>query len=138
MLEKYVILGKSVDLVRGRGKFSILSDCMESCFGAIYLDGGLSPCKKMIIQFINNKQIDLLLDGSIIKDYKTLLQEITQKNQNCLPSYKVLKEEGLDHQKKFYIEVFINNHAYGKGIGKNKKEAEQLAAYQALIKMKAL
>ena len=51
----------------------------------------------MIIQFINNKQIDLLLDGSIIKDYKTLLQEITQKNQNCLPSYKVLKEEGLEH-----------------------------------------
>lgn len=138
MLEKYVILGKSVDLVRGRGKFSILSDCMESCFGAIYLDGGLSPCKKIIIQFINNKQIDLLLDGRIIKDYKTLLQEITQKNQNCLPSYKVLKEEGLEHQKKFYIEVFINNQAYGKGIGKNKKEAEQVAAYQALKKIKAL
>jgi len=138
MLEKYVILGKSVDLVRGRGKFSILSDCMESCFGAIYLDGGLNPCKKIIIQFINNKQIDLLLDGHIIKDYKTLLQEITQKNQNCLPSYKVLKEEGLEHQKKFYIEVFINNQTYGKGIGKNKKEAEQVAAYQALKKMKAL
>ena len=136
MLEKYIILGKSVDLIRGRGKFSILADCTEAFFGALYLDGGLNPCKKIIISFINNEQINLL-DKRIIKDYKTLLQEITQKKMNCLPSYKVLKVAGLEHQKKFHIEVRVGNHIYGKGVGKNKKEAEQDAAYQALKKMKA-
>ncbi len=136
-LEQYIVLGKSVDLIGGRGKFSILADCMEACLGAIYLDGGLNPCKKMIINFITNEQIDLV-NGCIIKDYKTLLQEKTQKILNCLPSYKVLKVEGLEHQKKYYIEVTINNHVYGKGIGKNKKEAQQDAAYQALKKWKPI
>lgn len=138
MLEKHIILGKSIDLSRGRGKFSILADCMESCLGAIYLDGGLKPCKKIIINFINNEQMDLFLDERVIRNYKTFLQEITQKKLNCLPFYKVFKEEGLDHQKKFYITVLIDNNIFGKGIGKSKKEAEQDAAYQALKKMKAI
>ncbi len=138
MLEKYIIIGNSVDLSRGRGKFSILADCMEACLGAIYLDSGLKPCKRIIINFINNEQMDLLLDEHVIRNYKTFLQEITQKKLNCLPCYKVLKEEGLDHQKKFYITVLIDNNIFGKGIGKSKKEAEQDAAYQALKKMKVI
>ncbi len=138
MLEKHIIIGNSVDLSRGRGKFSILADCMEACLGAIYLDSGLKPCKKIIINFISNEQMDLLLDERVIRNYKTFLQEITQKKLNCLPFYKVLKEEGLDHQKKFYITVLIDNNIFGKGTGKSKKEAEQDAAYQALKKMKVI
>jgi ribonuclease-3 len=138
MLEKYIVLGKSVDLVKGRGKFSILADCMESCLGAIYLDGGLKPCKKIIIKLISNEDIDFLINDSIIKNYKSLLQEISQKKFNCLPVYRILKEKGLDHQKKFFVNVFVENNFYGKGIGKNKKEAEQNAAYNALKKLKAI
>ncbi|MFW6130668.1 MAG: ribonuclease III, partial [Atribacterota bacterium] len=135
-LDKYVILGKSVDLIRGRGKFSILADCMEACFGAIYLDGGLEPCKKIIGGFISN-ELNLLFDWSLTRDHKTILQEITQKNLSSLPDYKVSKEEGLEHQKKFFVEVIIDNKIYGKGVGKNKKEAEQDAACQAIKKIKS-
>lgn len=138
MLEKYIVLGKSVDLVRGRGKFSILADCMESCLGAIYLDGGLKPCKKIILKLINSENINFLIDDSIIKNYKSFLQEITQKKYDCLPLYKLSQEKGLDHQKKFYVNVIIKNNVYGKGIGKNKKEAEQNAAYSALKKLKVI
>ncbi len=134
-LKKYIHLGKSVDLVRGRGKFSILADCMESCLGAIYLDGGFGDCVRIISHFIDLKQDDLLSENTI-RDYKTLLQEKTQKKLNCLPAYKMIKEEGLEHQKKFYVEVLVKGHFYGKGIGKNKKEAEQKAAFQALKQLK--
>jgi ribonuclease III len=133
-LEKYIILGKSVDLVKGRGKFSILADCMEACLGSIYLDGGLGPCKKIVTDFIREEHLNLL-DRRIVRDYKTILQEITQKDFNCLPTYRLLREEGLEHQKKFYVEVIIDNDSYGKGTGKNKKEAEQDAAYQAIKKI---
>jgi ribonuclease III len=138
MLEKYIVLGKSVDLVKGRGKFSILADCMESCLGAIYLDGGLNPCKEIIIKLINNENIDFLIDDSIIKNYKSFLQEISQKKFNCLPVYKILKEKGFDHQKEFFVDVFVENNLFGNGIGKSKKEAEQNAAFNALKNMKAI
>lgn len=75
MLEKHIIIGNSVDLSRGRGKFSILADCMEACLGAIYLDSGLKPCKKIIINFISNEQMDLLLDERVIRNYKTFCRK---------------------------------------------------------------
>lgn len=137
-LDKNIIFGKSVDLAKGRGKFSILADCMESCLGAIYLDGGLKPCKKIIIKLISNKNIEFLIDYSIIRNYKTFLQEITQKKFNTLPKYKLSQEDGLDHKKIFFINVIINDNIFGEGIGKSKKEAEQNAAYHALKKMKAI
>ena len=133
-LEKYLILGKSVDLVKGRGKFSILADCMEACLGSIYLDGGLFPCKMIINHFIDQEWFDLLNDYSV-NDHKTLLQEITQKKFHTLPTYRLVKQEGLEHRKKFFVEVIIDNHVYGKGIGKSKKEAEQDAAFQAVKKI---
>ncbi|MGD9551858.1 MAG: putative dsRNA-binding protein, partial [Candidatus Caldatribacteriota bacterium] len=58
------------------------------------------------------------------------------KKFNCLPSYKILKEEGLEHQKIFHIAVYIGGNVFGVGTGKNKKEAEQDAAYHALKKLK--
>lgn len=133
-LEENIFLGKSVNLSRGRGKFSILADCMEACIGAIYLDGNLSACRRVIYHFIQEECKDLL-DEKMIRDYKTLLQESSQKQFNCLPDYRLIKEEGLEHQKVFYIEVRINRKIFGKGTGKNKKEAEQSAACQALNKI---
>jgi len=137
-LEENIITGKSVDLKRGRGKFSILVDCLESCFGALYMDGGLKPCKKVINNLIKDKEIKELLDRENIRDYKTMLQEISQKNYNCLPKYKIIKDEGLDHQKVFSAVALIKNDIYGEGSGTSKKEAEQNAAYQALNKIKNL
>ncbi|MGE4412304.1 MAG: ribonuclease III [Candidatus Caldatribacteriota bacterium] len=134
-LEDFVIIGKSVNLTKGREKYSILADCLEACLGAIYLDGGFNFCKKIINRFIKQEQTDLL-NKREIRDYKTSLQEFTQKKFNCLPSYKILKEEGLEHQKIFHIAVYIGGNVFGVGTGKNKKEAEQDAAYHALKKLK--
>ena len=130
-LENYISLGKGVDLKKGRGKFSILTDCLEACLGAIYLDGGINNCRRIINNFIEKENIDSLIKDQI-NDYKTYLQELTQKRFHCLPFYRVVKEEGLEHQKTFYTEVSIKNRVYGIGSGKNKKEAEQNAAYHAL------
>jgi len=133
-LEDFITLGKSVDLKKGRGKFSILADCLEACLGAIYMDGGINHCQKVINYFIEKEKVKILIKSQI-NDYKTFLQELTQKKFQCLPSYKIVKEEGLEHQKTFYIEVYIGKRFYGTGSGKNKKEAEQNAAYSALKKL---
>ncbi len=130
-LENYISLGKGVDLKKGRGKFSILADCLEACLGAIYLDGGINHCQRIISNFIDKEKLEFLIKNQI-NDCKTYLQELTQKKFQCLPFYKIIKEGGLEHQKIFYTEVLIKNQVYGVGSGKNKKEAEQNAAYRAL------
>ncbi len=136
-LENYITLGKGIDIKKGRGKFSILADCLEACLGAICLDGGIHHCQKIVNRFIEKENIPLVIKD-LTNDYKTVLQEYTQKNFYCLPSYKIVKEEGLEHEKIFYIELYIGDLLYGSGSGKNKKEAEQTAAYQALKKLRFL
>ncbi|MEQ8172014.1 MAG: putative dsRNA-binding protein, partial [Candidatus Eremiobacterota bacterium] len=71
-------------------------------------------------------------------DYKTLLQEISQSRYHCLPIYKVTEELGPEHEKTFHITVYVNNILMGNGLGKTKKEAGQLAAQEAIKKLKAL
>ncbi len=135
-LENYITLGKSVNFKKGRGKFSILTDSLEACLGAVYLDGGIHHCQKIVFGFMEKNKIETLVKNHIV-DYKTFLQELTQRDFQCLPSYKTVKEEGLDHQKMFFIEVNIRGLLYGTGSGKNKKEAAQNAAYHALKKLGA-
>ena len=136
-LDKYIILGKGVDLKRGRGEFSILADCLEACLGAVFLDGGIDNCEKIIHHMLNEENIELIAN-SHVNDFKTYLQELSQKTFHCLPSYQTIKETGLEHQKTFYMQVYIGTQLYGTGSGKNKKEAEQNAAYCALKKLKML
>ena len=136
-IDRYIILGKGIDLKKGRGKFSILADCLEACLGAIFIDSGINSCEKVIQRFLSNEKIELFTNDQI-SDFKTLLQEFTQKKFHCLPSYSTIKEAGLEHQKTFSMEVCIGTQVYGSGSGKNKKEAEQNAAYYALKKLKIL
>lgn len=136
-LGKYIILGKGEDSTGGRKKLSILADCFEALLGAIYLDGGLQRAKKIISLFIK-KETELIIKGKQGEDYKTLLQEISQKKIKCLPEYFLIKEKGPDHKKIFCIEVRLKKIAYGSGIGENKKEAEQEAAQDALKKLKVI
>jgi len=136
-LGKYIILGKGEDSTGGRKKLSILADCFEALLGAIYLDSGLQKAKKIISAFIK-KEMELIIKGKYGEDYKTLLQEISQKKMKCLPEYRLIKEKGPDHKKIFCIEVRLNKIAYGTGTGENKKEAEQDAAQDALKKLKVI
>ena len=136
-LGKYILLGKGEDLTGGRKKLSILADCFEALLGAIYLDSGLIKTKKIISSFIK-EEIALIIKGKYEEDFKTLLQEISQKNMKCLPEYFLIKEKGPDHKKIFCIEVKLKKITYGTGAGENKKVAEQDAAKKALIKLKAI
>ena len=109
---------------------SILSDAFEALIAAIYIDGGIEPASKHILNFIipaikNSKK-------KKVKDYKTTLQEIVQKNPGERLEYVLIGESGPDHNKHFVVEVHLNSNVIGKGGGRSKKEAEQQAAREAL------
>jgi ribonuclease III len=115
----------------GRENPSILEDSVESLIGAIYLDGDLKSAKKFFKTHVIPHARELLSNGQL-KDSKSLLQEKVQSQGLNSPAYKIVKEQGPDHQKEFTVAVFINNKKISQGVGKNKQEAEQKAAQQAL------
>lgn len=130
-LGKYLYLGKGEDHTGGRKRKSILSDALEAVIGAIYLDGGFTNAKEFVLRFImtdiENKQL--------FYDSKTILQELVQGNFTENLSYHLIKEEGPDHNKIFFVEVYIGDSCYGEGKGRTKKAAEQDAAYHAILEL---
>lgn len=132
-LGKYLRLGKGEDHTGGRKRKSILSDALEAVIGAIYLDGGFTNAKEFVLRFImtdiENKQL--------FYDSKTILQEIIQSRQDGELSYEILKEEGPDHNKSFEVRALVGDQEIGRGKGRTKKAAEQLAAYNGILKLKA-
>ena len=116
----------------GRFRESITSDALEALIGAIYLDGGFANAKEFILKYILND-----LEGKrLFYDSKTILQEMVQGGQEKGIVYQLVGEEGPDHNKSFRVEVVIGGEAFGCGIGRTKKAAEQEAAYQAILKLK--
>ena len=127
-LGKYILLRKGEEATGGRGRDSIISDVMEAVIGAIYLDGGIEEAdkfvKKYILSDLENKQL--------FYDSKTILQERVQKTGRTIV-YDLVSETGPDHDKTFTVEAIIDGRTAGKGQGRNKKTAEQQAAYQVLL-----
>ncbi|HAE52823.1 MAG TPA: ribonuclease III [Ruminococcus sp.] len=129
-LGDYLLLGKGEENTGGRERPSILADAFEAVLAAIYLDGGMEAAKRHVMRFMpkdmgNGKKL-------IFSDFKTVLQEIVQKNPEEKVEYVLTGEEGPDHNKIFIVEVCLNGQVIGKGRGKSKKDAEQLAAKEAL------
>ena len=133
-VDNYILIGKGEEYSGGRTKKAILADCMEAIIGAYYLDSGFKLARTFILTHIVPEINKVLLDKHK-KDYKTLLQELVQKMYKCYPKYNLVKKTGPDHDKTFWIEVKINNQTFGPGKGKNKKEAEQIAAGLAYKKL---
>lgn len=127
-------LGRGEELTGGRERSSILADGLEALMAAIYLDGGYDCVKKFIFKFMGNI-IDDSINGKILLDYKTRLQEVIQGSMKQELVYEIYDEKGPDHNKVFYVRVRLNNKVMGKGDGGNKKEAEQLAAKRALERL---
>ena len=129
-LGKYIFLGKGEEHTGGRDRHSILADAFEALIAAIYIDGGIEPASKHILNFV----IPAIKASKKrpVNDYKTTLQEIIQKNPGELLEYVLVDESGPDHNKHFVVEVHLNSNVIGKGGGKSKKEAEQQAAREAL------
>ena len=132
-LGDYLLLGKGEEATGGRKRDSITSDAMEALIGAIYLDGGFTSAKEFIHRFV----LTDLEDKKLFYDSKTILQEMVQADMNKEISYRLTGEEGPDHNKSFSVEVLIGGKAYGAGQGRTKKAAEQQAAYEAILKLRA-
>ena len=99
--------------------------------GAIYLDGGPTVALKFFKRFVIPHATKLLKNAQL-KDSKSLLQERAQSKGFNSPIYKIIKEQGPDHKKNFTITVFVNGKEISQGKGKNKQEAEQIAAQKAI------
>ncbi|KAF2956441.1 ribonuclease III [Marinitoga sp. 38H-ov] len=132
-LGDYILLSKNEERYGGREKHSIISDLFEAILGAIYLSLGFEKAKEFALKHLN-EYIDLSIKGKLFLDYKTRLQELTQKDLKIRPEYKLIRQDGPPHNRTFVIDVIINGKKYGRGIGKSKKVAEQLAAREACEK----
>lgn len=128
-LGEYMRLGRGEEHTGGRERPSIMADMVEAIIAAIYLDGGLEESSAFIMEHVL-KGADI--SGRHIADYKTQLQELVQRQSDRHISYELVGEEGPDHNKLFTFAVSINGGEAGRGSGRTKKEAEQMAAKKAL------
>jgi len=114
---------------------SLLANVFEAVTGAIYLDAGLGAAREFILRNLSS-QIELVENDRHHKNYKSILQELSQREFNELPVYHVLKEEGPDHMKSFLVATVIGNKNYESAWGRSKKEAEQNSAMATLRRLK--
>lgn len=130
-LGQELFLGRGEQATGGRERPSILADAWEAVIGAIYLQYGLQEARRIILELLK-PAIEEVATGNY-GDYKTLLQEKAQKEESEV-GYRILAEEGPDHNKQFTAGVYLRGKLMGKGMGRTKKEAEQHAAKQLLEK----
>lgn len=128
---EFLKLGKGEDKNGGRERDSILADAFEAVLASIYLDGGMAAARKHVMNTVL-RDLKHHCDEDTFKDYKTTLQEIIQRNPEESVTYILIDESGPDHDKSFTVEVHLNSNTIGTGTGKSKKQAEQMAAKQAL------
>ena len=134
-LGEYMRLGRGEEHTGGRQRPSILADMVESVIAALYLDsGGLEEPRRFIMaQILQGVEIG---ETHRSADYKTELQELVQRRADQHIAYELIGESGPDHNKLFSFRVTINGESAGEGSGRTKKEAEQMAACEALRKLK--
>ena len=130
-LDKYIMLGKGEENTGGRSRDSIISDACEALIGAIYLDGGFANAKEFILHFILND----LDNKQLFFDSKTILQEIVQARGKEVV-YSLVSEEGPEHNKIFTAKATVEGVFDVIGEGHNKKNAQQNAAYNAILQLK--
>lgn len=128
-LGAHLYLGVGEESTGGRTRQSLLANALEALIGALYLDGGYDAAARFIRQWCARTH------GSLEEtDYKSRLQELLQKRYKSPPTYELTSAAGPDHDKVFSIVVRIGTRELGRGTGKNKKEAEQAAARDALTR----
>jgi ribonuclease-3 len=129
-VDSMLLLGRGEELTGGRGKETILADTMEAIIGALYLDSGYGAVFTFVSRCLS-PEIDRVTDEDYHRDYKSLLQEVCQRNFGSYPNYRMVKRSGPDHEQTFWMEVIAGGTVYGPGKGRNKKAAEQEAASMA-------
>lgn len=133
-LEKYIFLGHGEELTGGRKRASIVSDAFEAVIGAIYLDGGFTNAKEFIAKFV----IDGIEEKTLFYDSKTILQEMVQGRGLGEIRYELAGENGPEHDKTFEVDLYVADNRISTGRGHTKKNAQQQAAYKAILRYKQL
>ncbi|GAC1474401.1 MAG: ribonuclease III [Isosphaeraceae bacterium] len=132
-LDRFLVLGKGMG-THEETPSSVLADVFESLIGAIYLDGGMEAARAFIIRHIE-AEVDETVEGLGGINYKSNLQQVAQKQFGETPTYRLLDEKGPDHSKCFKISALIGRQQYAAAWGRNKKDAEQNAAMNALSQL---
>ncbi len=133
-LERYLLITGGMDLLKGKSKGTILADSFEAVIGAMYLDGGLEVVKRFINRILMVSK-DSITSEQILHSTKSNLLQLSQERFRSQPTYKVIKTTGPEHNKTFTCEVEIAGKRLGRGKGSSKKEAEKVAALNALKKL---
>lgn len=133
-LGAFLLLGHGEQAMGGRARPSILADAFEAVIGALYLDQGWQTAEAYVVRQLH-QELDAAETGQSFHDYKTILQERIQRHPGQRIVYELLAATGPDHAKEFKAAVRVNGLAYGVGVGRSKKAAEQNAARQALSKL---
>jgi ribonuclease III len=132
-MQEFLILGKGMS-THPSVPSSLLADVFESLLAAMYLDGG-DPVVRQFITITMGPEIDLAVEGVTGSNYKSLLQQLAQREHGTTPTYQLLDEKGPDHSKCFKVAAQIGADRYQPAWGRNKKEAEQRAARNALSQL---
>ncbi|MBI2804089.1 MAG: ribonuclease III [Planctomycetes bacterium] len=132
-LGDFLFLGKGMHF-QAALPLNLLADVFESLVGAMYLDGGLEPVKEFILKYLN-PEIEEVAEAAHAGNYKSLLQQVAQKEFGATPAYHVLDEKGPDHSKCFKISAVVGRYHYPAAWGRTKKDAEQKAAMNALAQI---
>jgi len=129
-LDQFLSVGRGMSMSQ-RLPNSVVADVFEALVAAVYLDGGLEPARDFVLGCLND-EIEEAERTKHAVNYKSLLQQVAQRELSCTPSYRVVEEAGPDHAKSFRVITVIGDHDYGTGWGRNKKEAEQRSARESV------
>lgn len=133
-LHNYLFLGKGEEHTGGRNRPSIMADAMEALIAALYLDAGFEKTRDFVLSLLSD-EIKYVLSGNYISDYKTELQEYIQGSTKQNIEYELISESGPDHNKIFEMCVLLDSNEVAKGTGRTKKDAQQNAAKETLIRL---
>ncbi|MCI8386925.1 MAG: ribonuclease III [Clostridiales bacterium] len=132
-LGKYMRLGVGEEKSNGRERVSILADAFEALLASIYIDSGSRDAVEKFLMPRVKPEIKQFVENGQNRDYKTLLQQIVQQERGERLEYVLIGESGPDHDKCFTVEAHLNSNVIGHGKGRSKREAEQMAAKEALV-----
>jgi len=131
-LDELLELSQGEEVTGGRQRPSVLCDIFEAVVGAIYIESGLEKARWFVLEQLHPYLMQVSAGDVSPNDHKSRLQEVAQALWRRTPTYKVARESGLSHDRRFTVQVLFDNEVMGEGAGRSKKEAEQSAARDAL------
>jgi ribonuclease-3 len=132
-LDQFICVSANEEITGGRTRPSILADVLEALIGAIYLESGLEAARWFVLEQLHEPILRIRGGDVNPDDFKSKLQEASQSIWRKAPQYRIVRESGGAHERRFVAQVCLDNEVLGEGEGRSKKEAEQAAAADALL-----